>query len=172
MRPLVVPPTDMHAYSLARNVAQARIDGRHHALDEPEKIAHRPVLKRDVVLEREVGAVELKQKALICNRLIFDLERAADRGEIGVLGVVMFVADCRYHDARGGGRQECLLEPLFASSLAPIQYLAKIRAFAYGLGRADVADLTDRFRRCKIADHFPAGVLLLKGSLEDRIALD
>ena len=46
-----------------------------------------------MVFEREIRAVQLKQKALRDDGFVFDLQRAADRGEIGVLGVVIFVAE-------------------------------------------------------------------------------
>jgi len=78
VRPLIISPAYMHPDPVARDVAQRRVDGRNHALDEIEKIGLRTILKRNVVLEREIGAIELKQKALRGYRLVFDLQGAAD----------------------------------------------------------------------------------------------
>src|SRR5579859_7645922 len=172
VRSLIIAPADVHANPFAWNVAQTIVDGGDHAFDKAQEIAERPVLKRDVMLERQIRAIELEQKTLVCNRFIFDLKRAADRSEVGVLGVVMLVLDRRYHDAGGGGGQERLHETAFAVAPALLKHRAEIGAFAYRLGGADIVDLADHLRRRKIADHFLAGVLLLERSLEYRIALD
>ncbi|MEI9925332.1 MAG: hypothetical protein WDN50_19300 [Bradyrhizobium sp.] len=66
------------------------------------------------MLECQIRAIQLQQKTLRDDRFIFDLQGAADGGEIGVLGVVMLVAD-RGHDDAGRGRgEECLREPALA----------------------------------------------------------
>src|ERR1700722_14149090 len=105
------------------------------------------------MLERQIRAVELKQKALARDRFILDLKRAADGGKIGVFGIVMFVADRRHHDARGGGGQEGFDEAALSGAFAPIEHFAKISALARSLGGSDIIDLADYFRRREIADH-------------------
>ena len=87
------------------------------------------------MLEREIRAVELKQKALARDRLILDLKRAADRGKISILGVVMFVADRRHHDAGGGRGQEGFDKAALSGALAPLEHLAEIGAFTHRLRR-------------------------------------
>src|SRR5579872_5864378 len=107
----------MHADFFARNIAQRVVDGGDDALDEIEEISDGAFLKRDVMLERKIRAIELKQEALRGNRLIFDLQRAADRREVGVLGVVVLVADRRHDDARGGGVRNASVNPLAPACL-------------------------------------------------------
>ena len=124
------------------------------------------------MLEREIRAVELKQKALARDRFILDLKRAADRGKISVFGVVMFVADRRHHDAGRGGGQEGFNEAALSGALAPIEHLAEVGAFAHRFRCADIVDVADHLRGREVADHLLAGVLMLQRPLENRIVLD
>ena len=58
-----IAPAHMQADALARDVRERRVDGRDHLLDETDERGDRLVLVGDVALEREVGRVDLQQKA-------------------------------------------------------------------------------------------------------------
>ena len=84
---------------MARHVRDRGIDGRDHPLDEVDEEGDRLVLVGDVALEREVGRVDLQQEAVPRDRLVLDLQRAAERRQIGIEGVVVLVLHRRGEDA-------------------------------------------------------------------------
>ena len=83
VRALVIAPAHMQPHPVARHVDDRLVDRLDDPLDEAEEIAERPVVVGQVALEREVGAVELQQEAVLDDRLVFDLQRRGDRREIG-----------------------------------------------------------------------------------------
>ena len=107
---------------------------------KPRKSAERPVVVGKVPFEREIGAVELQQKPVRDDRLVFDPERGGERGEIGFLGVVIFVLHRGGDDAgrrRGHERLDKPAGPL-------VERGAEIGAFGLQLAVIDIAHLADR----------------------------
>src|ERR1700677_3728748 len=129
VRRLIISPAYVHADLVARNVTQRLIDGRNDAFDETEKFRQRTILIGNVVFQREIRAVKLKQKALCNYGFILDLQGAADGGEIGGLGVVVFVADSGHNDAGRWRGEKRFHEPALADRRAGIQDFAEVSAF-------------------------------------------
>src|SRR5215472_8607965 len=80
--PFVIPPADMETNAVARDVFERLVDRCDDPFDKAEEIAERPVLVREVTLERQVGTVELQQEAVLDNGLVFGFERSSERVEI------------------------------------------------------------------------------------------
>src|SRR5205814_7659438 len=91
VRPLVIAPADMQAHLVARHICDRLVDRLDNTLDKAEELAERAVLIGQMPSEREVGAVELQQKAAVDDRLVFDPQRLAERGEIRLLSVIELV---------------------------------------------------------------------------------
>ena len=96
-----------------------------HALDETEEVGLRTILKRNVVLERQIRAVELEQEALGDDGFVFDLQGAADGCEVGLLGVVVLVADRGDDDAGRGCGEKRLDKSALAGRRARSRTLRK-----------------------------------------------
>ena len=77
VRALVIAAADMQPDAVARHILQGLVDRRDDALDKSEEITERAVLVREVALERQIGAIELQQKAALHDRLVFEFEGRA-----------------------------------------------------------------------------------------------
>ena len=95
-----------------------------------------------MALEREVGRIDLQQKAVLHDRLVLDLQRIAQRGEIGVERVVVLVAHRRGDDAGGGRIHECLDE----SARILVEHGLEIAALVVDRARVEIAHVADRLR--------------------------
>ncbi len=159
----------MQADAVARNVAQRMIDGRDDLFDEGDECGHRFVFIGDVAFEREIGRIDLQQQAVLDDRFVFDLKRAAERREIIRKRIVMLVAHRRGEDA---GRRRAH-ERLDEDARIVGQDRIEITAFVVDRARVEIAHLANRLRQAaKRRDLGLAGVLLDPHALEVRIAVD
>ncbi len=168
VRPLVVAPAHVQAHALARNIDQRAVDRRNHALDEIEKLLERPVLVRQVMLERQIRTVELQQEAALHDGVVLDLERIAERRQVGVLVLVVLVEHRRGDDA---GRR-CGQEWFGETRSCGIQRGAEVVALGFDQRAVEIADLADRLGRRHVGDRDRVGEPGLLRLLEQRIARD
>ena len=113
MRTLVVAPAQMHAQLLGRDVGERvveRLDVQRGALAEFVEVE---VGVLDVPAHGEVGTVDLQDEAGLGDGLVFVAHRVGDGEEIGLVVLVVLVAEeqrdhagrRRAHEAVGCGRR-------------------------------------------------------------------
>src|SRR5215469_5215576 len=117
-------------------------------------------------LERQIGAVELQQKAAPDDRLVLLLERGTERVEIGFLAVVIFILHRRGDDTRGWRREERLDKV----RTGLVERRREIGAFGFDRASAEIADFSNRLRRAHIAHRSARRELLFHHLPEHRIA--
>jgi hypothetical protein len=61
VRPLLISPTDVEPYPVARHIDDRLVDCRDDALDKGEKLANRAIVVGEMPLECEIRAVELQK---------------------------------------------------------------------------------------------------------------
>ncbi len=123
-----------------------------HRLDEADEVGERAVAVGGVALEREVGTIELQQEAGGDDRLVFDLQRGAERIEIALERVIVLVLHDRRDDA-GRRRGEKRLD---MAALHRLQRGAEVGAFGLDRRAVRVGDLADRLRQLRTVRH-PVG---------------
>ena len=90
----------MQPHAIARNVLDRPVDGGDDLLHETDEGGDGLVLVGDVALEREIGRIDLQQESVPHDRLVLDLQRLAERLEIGSERVVVLVAHRHGDNAR------------------------------------------------------------------------
>ena len=99
MRPFVVPPAHMQTHLVPRNVLQRLVDRLDDEFDEADEVTERAVPVGGVSLQGEIGAIQLQQEAMADDRLVFDLQRNAERIQISLEAIVVLVLYDRGDDA-------------------------------------------------------------------------
>src|SRR5437870_3828794 len=121
-----------------------------------------------MAFEREIGAVELQQEAALDDRLVFDAQGLAERRQIGLLAVVIFILH-RRGDNAGRRRGQ---ERLDKGVRLLVEGGAEVGDLLLQLGLIDVAHLADRLGRLVIADCLARRQHLGHLLLQQRVALD
>ena len=106
VRAFVVAPAGVQPHPLARHVGERVVD---RAITRSTKPTNSPSGRSCQVMWRSIarsGAVDLQHEAMRDDGFVLHLERVPERGEIGVVGVVLAVAHRRGDDAgRGRGHE-------------------------------------------------------------------
>ncbi len=159
----------MQPHAVTRYVRDCPIDDGDHLLDEADEFANRLILERDVALKREIGSIDLKEKTVLYDRLIFDPQGEPERGEIRVKRSVIFVANCHRHDSRRWRAHERLDK----NARCFRQHVLKMAALLRDRAGVKILDLASRLRQAAECGNLGAGRMLLRPhALEFRIAVD
>jgi hypothetical protein len=169
VRAFVIAPAHVQPHLRGRDVMDRGIDRVDHAIAERDEIRDRPVREGIVLLAREIRTVELQQEARIDDRLVFDPQCGAERGQERLPGRIVLVEHDRRHHAGGGRGQERLGKRV----VSRVEHAAEIRALRLHVGGVRIPDVTDRLRQPADVVHRLLPQRRLVGLLlEDRVALD
>ena len=92
VRAVVVPPAHVQAYALGRDVDAGFVDRIDVDRDGILELAQALVLEHAVALHGQVRAIELQDVAARMDEVVFLLEFARHRPDVGFVGVVVLVA--------------------------------------------------------------------------------
>src|SRR5581483_12256644 len=92
------------------------------------------VRELDMAAHREIGAIELEQESRTMDRVVLALHRVCERGDVGLVGRVMIVAE-ELRDHTGRGSADKRLRDLYLSKRRP-----QIVEVALQFGAAAVGD--------------------------------
>src|SRR5215470_4871067 len=127
----------MQPNAIGRYVPQSTIDFGNDCLDKGNKIADRFVLVRYVALKREVRRVDLQYESCSHDGFVFDPQRFAERLQIALQRIVMFILDRRCNDPGRWGIHERLDKDIGSES----KYVFEVTAFGFDRRRILIADV-------------------------------
>src|SRR5262245_21410424 len=155
--------------AIGRYVPQSTIDFGNDCLDKGNKFTDRFVLVRYMALKGEVRRVDLQNESRPDDGFVFDAQRFAERLQIALQRIVVFILDRRCNNAGRRGIHERLDKDIGSES----KDVFEVAAFAFDRRRILIADIAYRHGQTLIRRYARLTRGLLQPTLlEHRIAVN